>query len=331
MFRKETHQRNKFESAYSDKPQLAISGTNHTVTTPNGRVIHRKLINKPIETYNQETNNRGTGPRGSDGRFIRSPSKQRRAVVIDSEDDSEAPLMDLVNPKTPESPNTKRGSIGRGRPKLIRDRTSSNWPRTSPDNNPTQGSSMGPLTIIVTNMTDTEVDRAIEDAKSADQEVFIRDENGKVFTDNKPHPSTFEDNLENSELDLASNLSSSTEIETEEKEPIRRSKKLTKTNPIVRYRGLSICHDYRSHRRKAELGLHTESNERWTRGGTQQPLNQSQDKIQTLRTANHRNTHTTAGSGPPPTRHWTSGGTTATTKCRTPPLADHQPIVEGGM
>ena len=80
---------------------------------------------------------------------------------------------------------------------------------------------MGPLTITTANITDTEVDRAIEDAKSADHEVFIRDENGNVFTDNKPHPSTFEDNLENSELDLARNLSSSTEIETEEKEPIR--------------------------------------------------------------------------------------------------------------
>ena len=209
-------------------------------------------------------------------------------MVIDSEDDPEALLMDLVNPKTPEFPNTtvtKRGSIGRGRPKLTRDRTSSNSPQTSPDNNPTQGSSMGPLTITTTNMTDTEVDRAIED-----QEVFIRDENGRVFTDNKPHPSTFEDNLENSELDLASNLSSSTEIETEEKEPIRRSKRLTKTNPIVRYNN-PICHDYRSHRRKAELGPHTESNGRWTGGGRQQPLNQSQDKIQTLRTANHRNTY----------------------------------------
>ena len=194
-------------------------GTNQTVTTPNGRKIHRKLISKPIETFNEETNNRGTGPHGPDGRFIRSPSKQRRTMVIDSEDDSEAPLMDLVNPKTLESQNTtvtKRGSIGRGRPKLIRDRTSPNSPQTSPDNELTQGNSMGPLTIVTTNMTDTEVDLAIEDAKSADQEVFIRDKNGKVFTDDKPHPSSFEDNLENSELDLASNLSSSTEIETEE-------------------------------------------------------------------------------------------------------------------
>ena len=214
-------------------------------------------------------------------------------MVIDSEDDSEAPLMDLVNPKTPESPNTtvtKRGSIGRGRPKLIRDRTSPNSPQTSADNEPTQGNSMGPLTIVTTIMTDTEVDRAIEDAKSADQEVFIRDENGKVFTDDKPHSSPFEDNLENSELDLASNLSSSTEIETQEKELLRRSKRLTKTNPILRYNNL-FCRDYRSHRRKAELGPHTEPNGRRTGGGRQQPLNQSQEKIQTLRTVNHRNTY----------------------------------------
>ena len=129
-------------------------------------------------------------------------------MVIDSEDDLETPLMDLISPKTPESPNTtvtKRGSIGRGRPKLIRDRTSTNSPQTSPDNNTTQGSNMGPLTIITTNMTDTEVDGAIEDAKSAEQEIFIRDENGKVLR------------KENSDLDLASNLSSSTEIETEGK------------------------------------------------------------------------------------------------------------------
>ena len=235
LFLEKKNQRNKFQSAYSDKPQLAISGTNHTVTTPNGRIIDRKLISKPIETCNQEINNRGTGPRGPDSRFMRSPSKQRRAMVIDFEDDSEAPLMDLVNPKTSESSNTtvtKRGSTGRGRPKLIRDRTSPNSPQTSADNEPTQGNSMGPLTKVTTNMTDTKVDRAIEDAKSADQEVFVRDENRKVFTDDKPHPSTFEDNLENSELDLASNLSSSTEIETEEKEPLRRSKRLTKTNPF---------------------------------------------------------------------------------------------------
>ena len=35
LFLEKKHQRKRFESAYSDKPQLAISGTSHTVTTPN--------------------------------------------------------------------------------------------------------------------------------------------------------------------------------------------------------------------------------------------------------------------------------------------------------
>ena len=75
LFLEKKHQRNKFESAYSDKPQLAVSGTKHTVTTPNGRILHRKMISKTISKFYQEQNNRGIGPRGPDGRFIRSPSK----------------------------------------------------------------------------------------------------------------------------------------------------------------------------------------------------------------------------------------------------------------
>ena len=54
-------------------------------------------------------------------------------------------------------------------------------------------------------MTDTEVDRAVEDAKQADQEILIGDENGKVFTDNNTNSYTQKDNFENSDLELASN------------------------------------------------------------------------------------------------------------------------------
>ena len=95
------------------------------------------------------------------------------------------------------------------------------------------------------------------------------------------------ENLENSELELASNLSSSTEIETEEKEPVRRSKKLTKTNPIIRYNN-PICHDYRKHRKQTEFGSHTGSTKSQTEGGEQQPVNWSQNKILTLRPNNNR-------------------------------------------
>ena len=83
-------------------------------------------------------------------------------------------------------------------------------------------------------MKDTEVDRAIDDAKCTEQELLIRDENGKVFTDNNTNSNTLENNFANFDLDLASNLSSSTEIDTQEKDPIRRSKRLTITNQIIR-------------------------------------------------------------------------------------------------
>ena len=100
FFLEKKHKRNNFENAYSDKPQLAVSGTKHTITTPNGRILHRKMISKPIYNSNQEQNNRGIGPRGPDGRFITSPSKHRRTTVIESDSESETPLMDTTSPKT---------------------------------------------------------------------------------------------------------------------------------------------------------------------------------------------------------------------------------------
>ena len=72
----------------------------------------------------------------------------------------------------------KRSTYGRGRPlKLTRDRQNSS-PHQSP---PGRTSNIGPLTITAANMTDTEIDRAIEDARQANDELFIRDDNGKVF------------------------------------------------------------------------------------------------------------------------------------------------------
>ena len=64
-------------------------------------------------------------------------------------------------------------------------------------------------------MTDTEINRAINDAKRAYEELFIRDENGKVFNNNKLFPNTWNEN--SFDLDFANNLSSSTELETDVK------------------------------------------------------------------------------------------------------------------
>ena len=231
------------------------------------------MISKPISNFNQEQNNRGIGPRGPDGRFITSPSKHRRTTVIESDSESETPLMDTTSPKTPEpQPNTtiKTGTIGRGRPKLVRDRTTSNSPQAA--------TTTGPLTIVTANMTDTEIDRAITDTKNADQELFLRDENGKVLINNNSNQNALEDNFENSDLDL---------IDKEEKEPIRRSKRLTKTNPIIRY-NKPICHDYRKHRKQTEFG-NTGSTNSTTGGERRRSLDRSDTHIQTLRPIANRN------------------------------------------
>ena len=48
-------------------------------------------------------------------------------------------------------------------------------------------------------MTDTEIDRAIEDARQANDELFIRDDIGKVFKNLNSFPKTGEENnFENS-------------------------------------------------------------------------------------------------------------------------------------
>ena len=135
-------------------------------------------------------------------------------------------------------------------------------------------------------MTDTEINRAISDAKQANEELFIRDENGKAFNNDNIFPNEGEEN--SLDLDFANNLSSSTEQETDvkrEEKKVRRSKRLPKTNPIIRYNN-PIYHDYRNHRRKAELGRNTGPNP--NRYGNKQPeLNPTADNKQTSRTEEH--------------------------------------------
>ena len=65
----------KFESPYSAKLQTAVTGTKHTVTTLDNKIFHRKLISKPIITFEEEPTNGGTGTRGPDGRFAKKQTK----------------------------------------------------------------------------------------------------------------------------------------------------------------------------------------------------------------------------------------------------------------
>ena len=158
--------------------------------------------------------------------------------MIESDSEPETPPMELENPKTPEpldNTTPKKRTFGLAGKETASAQTRSKAARQK---HQPRERVRARLSIITAHMMDTEVDRAIEDAKCTDQELFIRDENGRVHIDNIPNSKLIkEDNLENCELDLAKNLSSSTEIETdlknEEEKTVRRPIRLTKTNPIV--------------------------------------------------------------------------------------------------
>ena len=218
----------KFDSAYSDKIQVALSASNHTVTTADNRILHRKHISKPISEITQEPNNRGTGQRGPDGRFTKSP---RTFTIHDSDSESENTEPESPVKVTPR----KSGTLERGRPKLIRNRQRSDSPGGGSPQTVESKTTLGPMTIVAENMTSEVVDRAIEDARKADTEIHIKDTNGKVFQNTLKFPKRQKEEEEeeepgnmdgNSELELLSNLSSSTEIKQKTKEyTLRRSKR----------------------------------------------------------------------------------------------------------
>ena len=86
-----------------------MSGTNHSVTTADNKIIHRKNICKPVSEITQEPNTRGTGPLGPDGRFSKSP---RTFNIHDPDSESED-----TESESPVAVTTKKsGTFGRGRP-----------------------------------------------------------------------------------------------------------------------------------------------------------------------------------------------------------------------
>ena len=170
QFFERKNQKGKFESPYSENLPTAVTGTKHTVTTSDNKIIHRKLISKPIITFEQEPTNRGTGPRGPDGRFARKQDKSKHSPEKSpSEEDLDT---------SPEPPTTKRTStIGRGRPRITREST----PPT-PDNTPGQqnNTGTGTLTINTDQMSEFDIDQTIKDSTQSGQEIQIRDNSGKV-------------------------------------------------------------------------------------------------------------------------------------------------------
>ena len=239
QFLEKNHSKGKFDSKYQEKPQTAISGTNHTVTTQDNRIIHRKLISKPLKYFFQDNSKRGKGPRRPDGTF-----RSTTANEYDN-NETEETAKQTSRDKTPErvgteeiltpneiktSPNWghKSPGIGRARRTLIRNRPKNPFI-------PEPGCSKAPITRP--NFLSRE-----------DLNNFITKENDE---DGSINLSEILENLDNSrggeieseitnEPDIninkpKKNNSDSNEIETRiEGIPERRSKRLTKTSPIIR-------------------------------------------------------------------------------------------------
>ena len=74
-------------------------------------------------------------------------------------------------PITTDKSQKKTGGFGRGRPKLIRNGQKSGSLGGSPAQSNQSKNGMSPLTITAENMTTTERDRIIEDAKKANKEL----------------------------------------------------------------------------------------------------------------------------------------------------------------
>ena len=123
--------------------------------------------------------------------------------------------MEAECPKTPElsdKATLKRSTFGRGKPKTTEDRPCPGSPLETPWKIPALDDNLGPLTINTGHLTETEIRQAIQDVKRAEQELFIRDDFGKVPINSNMNP---KDNLETFDLELASTLSSSTAIEAD--------------------------------------------------------------------------------------------------------------------
>ena len=196
---------------------------------------------------------------------------------------------------------------------------------------------LGTLTANTEQMSESDIEQIIENTQKSGQELNIRDHNGKVTYD------TF-DKIEESDLELASNLSSSTEIEKElektEENNLRRSKRLTKTNPIVRLNNPVNQDCYRKHSKKTISATFTGDTGGGGRAGRRRKQLNHPTEIQN---ANHGSPDSTiANHGSPDSTTVNHGSPDSLTRrgqvtdhktmdCNGIPLDSSHPIVEEEM
>ena len=134
-------------------------------------------------------------------------------------------------------------------------------------------------------MSESDIEQVINDTQQSGQHLHIKDINGKVS------------NTIDSDLELASNLSSRTEIDKDlenvQETNLRRSKRLRKTNPVIRLNNTVNQSDYRKHRKTPKLVTTTGDSRRNAGAGKRrQPVIRSQpQKLQPMENNNADHGH----------------------------------------
>ena len=213
-FLEEKQNKNKFESEYQTKPQTAIVGTKHTITTDTNKVLHRKLVSKPLpNSFQNPLSRRGENRRGTDGRFIQmslpsldTEDTEEEETQSEQEERESTPIRDTSVEQMEESFDfTPPSPIGRGRPKLVRNRE----PKSPGANN---------LKMHVENMNEAQLEQAIETITENPTTTTIIDNNGnenRIKTEISEITNTNYSNINNQQ--------------------IRRSFRIRSNNPIVRF------------------------------------------------------------------------------------------------
>ena len=123
---------------YETKPQPAMAGTKHIIIRDTNKRIHRKRISKPLNPMFQNPLSRlGENPRGKDGTFIQPEQFEDNDKTAEhSKRCSTSVLDESVQKNTLEKENTTISPVyGRGRRKLIRDRSTTTTPTPGPEIN----------------------------------------------------------------------------------------------------------------------------------------------------------------------------------------------------
>ena len=124
LFLEKNQSKEKFESAYENKPQTAVTGTKQTIVTDKIKIIHRERISKPLNPiFQNPLSHRGENPRGKDGRFLQQGQLEEDTEDLDvtaehSERCSTPVLQKNVLDKSLEMEKTTISPVyGRGRKK----------------------------------------------------------------------------------------------------------------------------------------------------------------------------------------------------------------------